>query len=209
MCGILQVIELRRRGIGSALVICSGGLRLRRHLPASSVCVAACLAVLLCVTAVGQQQGADYGDFIAPDATPSPAVRPHTWSTTPSGDGDITSSDKIDENELLAGQPLAVEEDRVSALASEVLGKNREDSGDMLARLLSSGGGPAPGTPMHAGRMKKLIAAGVVALLGAAVGIGVALLRARYGKGPNPLRNVRAIRGQSPTPPTSSGRRML
>lgn len=168
-----------------------------------------CFSLPLCSIAVGQEEAADYGDFLEQPSSGAPA-KTHTWSTTPSGDGEITPTDKIEQNELLATQPQGTPEAPVTELASEVLTDKQDDSGDMLARLLSGGGGPpAPGVPAGGGRIKKALAGGLVALFGAMVGVGVALLRARYGKTPDPARNVRVIRGQSPTPPRTGGRRML
>lgn len=163
-----------------------------------------------CAVAAGQQEDADYGDFIDQPSTDGAAAKTHTWSTAPSGDGEITSADRIDENELLANHPLGEPEAPVTDLASEVLTGKQGDSGDMLASLLSGGGAPpAPGVPTGGGRLKKVLGGGLVALFGAAIGVGVALLRARYGKTPDPARNVRVVRGQSPTPPRTGGRRML
>ena len=179
-------------------------------LQSATISLLICFSLLLCSIAAGEQDAADYGDFIEQPSSSSAPAKTHTWSTTPSGDGEITSTDKIEQNELLATQPQGTPEAPVTELASEVLTNKQDDAGDMLARLLSGGGGPpAPGAPAGGGRMKKAIAGGLVALFGAAIGVGVALLRGRYGKTPDPARNVRVVRGQSPTPPRSGGRRVL
>ncbi|HCU36208.1 MAG TPA: hypothetical protein DGT21_12400 [Armatimonadetes bacterium] len=188
---------------------CAGGTCLNMPSRSATIGLLICFSLLLCSIAAGEQEAADYGDFIEQPSSGGAAARTHTWSTTPSGDGEIGSTDKIEQNELLATEPTGKPEVPVTELASEVLTNKQDDSGDMLARLLSGGGGPpAPGAP-GGGRMKKALAGGLVALLGAAIGVGVALLRARYGKTPDPARNVRVIRGQSPTPPRTGGRRML
>lgn len=141
------------------------------------------------------QESVSYERFLEePERSAERTTTPRapTWTVEPGPDGNITPTERVrpgretpDDPELQ--QKLQQQQARSAAGADDAVA-------EIGGYLRSDQAGPPPTQSSTRRRIMSVLSATLVAILGALAGIGVTLLRARYGKRPDPARRIKLVK---------------